>query len=78
MAPDSLFQLHRHAPRPGARELMADGVAWLVYVLPAASERWRVPTLVFESEAKVRRVRAFPADWADLSDDELLALSWSR
>ena len=31
--------------------------------------------LVFESDAKMRRVRDFPADWHDLSDGDLEALS---
>ena len=35
------------------------------------------PSLVFESETAVRRVRDFPADWRKLSDDDLFALSWT-
>jgi len=31
---------------------------------------------VFESDQVVRRVRDYPANWRDLSDDDLLALSW--
>jgi hypothetical protein len=36
------------------------------------------PSLIFESEAGFRRVRAYPADWRQLGDDQLLALSWCR
>jgi len=32
--------------------------------------------LIFESESGFRRVRAYPADWQRLSDDELYELSW--
>jgi hypothetical protein len=31
--------------------------------------------LVFESDAIVRTVRTFPADWRTLSDAELIAIS---
>jgi hypothetical protein len=33
-------------------------------------------SLIFASESAVRRVRDYPADWMELSDDDLLALSW--
>jgi hypothetical protein len=39
-------------------------------------DRRRGLSLIFTSEAAVRRVRAFPSDWYTLSDEELLALSW--
>jgi hypothetical protein len=31
--------------------------------------------LMFDGEVVMRRVRCFPSDWYDLSDDELYALS---
>ena len=55
-----------------------DDVHWLVYELPAAPfDRRSIPSLVFESEHTMRRVRTFPAHWRDLSQPELWALSWS-
>ncbi|NUQ20503.1 MAG: hypothetical protein HOQ09_06030 [Gemmatimonadaceae bacterium] len=60
-----------------ARRVVApDGTHWLVYELSGVYyDRRR--SLVFESETTMRRVRCFPDDWALLSNDELLALSWS-
>jgi hypothetical protein len=61
-----------------ARRLMVDGVPWLVYELPATRfDRRQSPSLLFESDSSVRRVRNFPADWRSLSDQELFAVSWS-
>ena len=36
------------------------------------------PTLVFLGTSVARRVRSYPANWRELSDKELFALSWSR
>lgn len=61
-----------------ARRIMAEGVFWLVYELPPSHlDRRQSPSLVFESETTVRRVRDYPANWRALGDEELLALSWS-
>lgn len=61
-----------------ARQVTVDGVPWLVYELPAMPfDRRSSPSLVFESEHAVRRVRDFPNDWRSISDDELFALSWA-
>ncbi len=35
------------------------------------------PTLVFLGTSAARRVRTYPANWRDLPDDELYALSWT-
>ena len=75
-SPRSLRALH-DAQR-NARQLVVDGVQWLVYELPPTSfDRRSTPSLVFESETTVRRVRDFPADWRTLGDAELIALSWA-
>jgi len=34
------------------------------------------PSLIFESDAGFRRVRAYPANWQALAEVELYALSW--
>ena len=62
-----------------ARQLFMDGVPWLVYELPPMTfDRRNSPSLVFETDDTLRRVREFPADWRGLSDDDLFALSWKR
>lgn len=54
-----------------------DGVRWQVYEKEFSGyDRRSGVSLIFASEAAVRRVRTFPADWQTLSDDELTELSW--
>ena len=61
-----------------ARQFIVDATRWLVYELPPPSfDRRMTSTLVFESDEVIRKVRNFPNNWRDLSDDELFALSWS-
>lgn len=56
---------------------MSDGVLWLVYELRASPlDRRQTASLVFESDTAIRRVRNYPSTWRELSDDELVALSW--
>jgi hypothetical protein len=67
----------REAQRTG-RQLQVDDTLWLVYELrPLPFDRRSEPSLIFECDTTIRRVRKFPAHWRDLSDTELLALSWS-
>ncbi|HET9013697.1 MAG TPA: hypothetical protein VFN38_17860 [Gemmatimonadaceae bacterium] len=55
----------------------ADGTRWQVSERPFSDyDRRHGLSLIFASDAAVRRVRTYPADWASLSDDDLLALSW--
>ena len=62
----------------GAREIVVDHVPWYVYELPAlAFDRRSTPSLVFESEGSMRRVRDYPSNWRSLTDEILYALSWS-
>ena len=63
---------------PPRRFVDADGIHWSVYESPTTYDRRARPTLVFESDEAVRRVRAYPPNWRDLSDEELAALSWTR
>ncbi len=52
---------------------------WVVReVASAGYDRRRGISLVFVNEDIMRRVRAFPEDWFDLSDEELYALSLGR
>lgn len=57
---------------------MANGVLWLVYELSSSmGERPGRASLVFECDGAVRRVRNFPENWRDLTDEELFAFSWN-
>ena len=62
--------------RKKARTLFVDGKSWLVYEL-SDYER-RKPSLVFENENLVRRVRTYPATWRSLTDVELVELKETR
>jgi hypothetical protein len=59
------------------RQIVIDRVRWLVYELAPSLDRRSSPSLVFESEGTVRRVRNYPADWRTLSDEALFAVSWT-
>ena len=62
-----------------ARVVLIGGVPWRVHEVPASPfDRRDSPSLVFESDDTMRRVRDFPGEWRQLSDEELSALSWSR
>jgi hypothetical protein len=62
-----------------ARYLVHDGVQWMVYERAWGDyDRRSATKLVFESDGVVRVVRSFPARWYALTDDELVALSWTR
>ena len=67
----------RRSPAPGkVRRISADGLRWIVQEVPApAFDRRGGNHLLFDGESVMRRVREFPANWAELSDDELYALS---
>ena len=68
---------HIHDLQRTARRVASEGVLWLIYELPPPSfDRRGSPSLVFESDMTVRRVRNYPADWRQLSDEALLSLSW--
>ena len=56
---------------------MVNDVRWLVYEHAPLLDRRRGLTLVFESDEVMRRVRSFPANWRELSDQQLYALSWA-
>jgi hypothetical protein len=65
---------------PSSRTFLdVEGTQWRVYEQAFGDyDRRSGMSLIFASEAAVRRVRDFPADWMQLSDDELLALSWKN
>ena len=57
------------------RTIAVDGHGWTVreVVDPLSHST----ALIFSSDHVVRRVRHYPASWRDLSDGELLGVSWS-
>jgi hypothetical protein len=64
------------ASRTKTRHLMADGYRWTVHEAPAPLFDRRGGThLIFDGELIMRRVRAYRADWFDLPDEDLYALS---
>ncbi len=78
----SLPNRHRVTPAHGVPERVrdfvdADGTRWRVYEQEFGEyDRRRGMSLIFASEAAVRRVRDYPAHWHEFSEEELLALSW--
>ncbi len=57
--------------------IVVDGVTWRVYELDRDPyDRRHSPSLVFETDAVMRKVRGYPAGWRDLTDTELLEISW--
>jgi hypothetical protein len=57
------------------RRFAINGEGWSVW-----EDRTSVPgpSLVFENSKVARRVREYPRNWRDLTDEELYALSWLR
>jgi hypothetical protein len=54
-----------------------DGTRWQVKEMPFSNyDRRRGVSLIFWSDGAVRRVRDYPADWHELSDEALALLSW--
>lgn len=77
--PDEALDFRNDAESPAqVREFTdADGVRWHVseQAYPRFDRR-QGASLIFESDAAVRRIRNFPPDWHALTNDELLELSW--
>jgi hypothetical protein len=63
---------------PSARTFVdSEGSRWRVYEQPFSDyDRRSGVSLIFSSEGAVRRVRNYPPNWSELSDRELMALSW--
>jgi hypothetical protein len=76
MANDEQRRLSVERARQGGRTLWADDTRWCVYESHSPFDRRRGPTLLFDSDAVMRRVRDYPANWRELSDDDLYAISW--
>ena len=64
------------ADEAGRRRLWVDGQCWFVREIAApAFDRRGGTHLLFESLEIIRRVRVFPANWNELADEPLYALS---
>lgn len=58
------------------RTIIADGQRWVVREVVAPQfDRRGTPHLVFWGDTVMRRLRVFPANWNELSDEELYALT---
>ena len=65
------------APKVEREFVDVDGARWRVFELAFSDyDRRRGMSLIFASDAAVRRVRDYPSDWQSLPDDQLLLLSW--
>lgn len=54
-----------------------EGVRWVVKEMSFSDyDRRRGQSLIFASDAAVRRVRDYPVDWFALSAEDLAKLSW--
>lgn len=65
-------------PDARSRTFVADdGQIWHVSERPFSEyDRRRGHSLIFTSDLAVRRVRDYPTDWYDLSEQALAELSW--
>jgi hypothetical protein len=63
---------------PFARTFLdKEGARWRVFEQSFSEyDRRSGMSLIFASDGAVRRVRNYPREWPDLSDEELIALSW--
>jgi len=66
----------RAPPPQGVRSFAMYGEAWTVYEATDPTSLARV--LIFEGVKTARRVREFPLNWRDLTDEDLFRVSWSR
>ena len=77
VGPDgALWSVHEIADRPTTGEMRAIGDEPPVSTGQVEAHPPRA--LLFVSTLGFRRVRAFPANWQELSPDELWTLSWKR
>lgn len=68
----------RSGPARSSRFVDSTGRRWEVRELPGKTGALppRAPSLVFETEGVIRRVRRYPQNWPELPATELEALSW--
>lgn len=76
---DRPYQSARARGLANGRTVETDDGQWRVYELESGPyDRRSGCSLIFESDGVLRRVRDYPVDWRELSDAELMAVSWRR
>jgi hypothetical protein len=77
--PSDPFSSYLPQARDRPRTLVIHGEHWTVYErADPMLDRRASSSLIFESDGAVRRVRNYPANWRELSDEELGALRDER
>ena len=76
--PPISVQSSQESSTPPSRSFVDDdGAHWTVYEQAFGEyDRRSGRSLIFDSDSAVRRVRNYPGNWLELSDRELLELSW--
>jgi hypothetical protein len=73
------YQSARARGLAGCRTVDTDDGQWRVYELESGPyDRRSGCSLIFESDGVLRRVRDYPTNWRELSDTELMVVSWRR
>src|SRR5689334_3978715 len=72
---DSLPRAREEHSRDGERRILGDNQVWCVDEVPAEGAINPSPSLIFANTKIVRRVKHYPANWRDLPDAELYAIS---
>ena len=68
---------HDSSTPPSRSFVDDDGALWTVYEQEFGDyDRRSSSSLIFNSDTAVRRVRNYPANWLELSERELMELSW--
>ena len=77
--PTRPFRLARAEGLANGRTIYTDDGQWHVYEVESGPyDRRSGFSLIFESDGVLRRVRDYPPEWRELSDAELMAVSWRR
>lgn len=76
--PPISVQSSQDSSTPPSRSFVDDdGARWTVYEQAFGEyDRRSSRSLIFNSDSAVRRVRNYPANWLELSERELMELSW--
>lgn len=76
---DRALQSERERRVATGRTVHASDGYWRVYEVESGPyDRRSGPSLIFESDGVLRRVRDYPANWRELPDAELMEVSWRR
>jgi hypothetical protein len=73
---DTVFTAWNVAVVGGERSFLIAAQSWSV--CEVIDPTTLTPVLIFAGTGVARRVRNYPADWRELSNEALYALSWGR